>query len=155
MPDNNESQVVPAQTLPLARAEGALLALAAGDALGWPQEMPRSSRGNPASKGPHVEFEGWTRRSGGRFRPFEESIRPGEYSDDTQLTLAVARSRTNHGSAWWKALTKVELPLWTLYERGGGGPRSGLPRRGPMVIHRGGRRRKKESAGTSRPEATE
>ena len=121
MPDSNENQVVPVPTLPLAKAEGALLALAAGDALGWPHEMPRNSPINPENKGPHVEFEGWTRRSGGRFRPFEESIRPGEYSDDTQLTLAVARSRTNYGSAWWKALTKIELPLWTLYERGGGG----------------------------------
>ncbi len=121
MHDSNESQVVPAPILPLAKAEGALLALAAGDALGWPQEVPRNSPGNPANKGPHVEFEGWTRRSGGRFQPFEESILPGEYSDDTQLTLAVARSRTNHGSAWWKAFTQMELPLWTLYERGGGG----------------------------------
>ena len=108
-------------TLPLAKAEGAFLALAAGDALGWPQEMPRNVRGGSAGKGAHVEFEKWIRRSGGRFQPFEETILPGEYSDDTQLTLAVARSRTNHGSAWWKAFTRVELPLWTLYERGGGG----------------------------------
>ena len=121
MPDSNEGQVAPAPSLTLAKAEGALLALAAGDALGWPREIPRNSPGSPANKGPHVEFEGWMRRSGGRFQPFEESIRPGEYSDDTQLTLAVARSRTNHGSAWWRAFTQVELPLWTLYERGGGG----------------------------------
>ncbi len=97
-----------------------MLALAAGDALGWPQEMPRNVPRHPA-KGVHVEFEKWIRRSGGRYQPFEETILPGEYSDDTQLTLAVARSRTNHGSAWWKAFTRVELPLWTLYERGGGG----------------------------------
>ena len=103
-----------------AKAEGAFLALAAGDALGWPQEMPRNVPRHPA-KGVHIEFEKWIRRSGGRFQPFEETILPGEYSDDTQLTLAVARSRTNHGSAWWKAFTRVELPLWTLYERGGGG----------------------------------
>lgn len=106
-------------TLSLAqKAEGAFLALAAGDALGWPQEISRNVKNNPVA---HIEFKEWTRRSGGRFRPYVELIRPGDYSDDTQLTLAVARSRTNHGSAWWKAFTQVELPLWTLYERGGGG----------------------------------
>ena len=120
MPDSSENQVcVP--ILPLAKAEGAFLALAAGDALGWPQEMPRNVRGNGANKRAHIEFEEWTRRSGGRFQPYEEIIHSGDYSDDTQLTLAVARSRTNHGSAWWKAFTRIELPLWTLYERGGGG----------------------------------
>ena len=120
MPDSNENQALKT-FLPLAKAEGAFLALAAGDALGWPQEMPRNVRGIPATTTAHVWFEGWTRRNGGRFQPFEEVIRPGDYSDDTQLTLAVARSRTNHGSAWWKAFTRAELPLWTLYERGGGG----------------------------------
>ena len=107
--------------IPLGKAEGALLALAAGDALGWPQELPRNVYGKSQSKSAHVEFDTWVRRSGGRFRPFEEVIHAGDYSDDTQLTLAVARCRTNHGSAWWKALTQMELPLWLLYERGGGG----------------------------------
>ncbi len=105
----------------LEKAEGAFLALAAGDALGWPQEFPRNVCGKSESKSAHVEFEAWIRRSGGRFRPFEEVIQAGDYSDDTQLTLAVARSRANHGSGWWKALTRMELPLWMLYERGGGG----------------------------------
>ena len=107
--------------MPVAKAEGAFLALAAGDALGWPQEMPRNLRGRLANESAHVEFTKWTRRSGGRFQPYEEVIRPGDYSDDTQLTLAVARSRTKHGSEWWKALTRSELPLWMIYERGGGG----------------------------------
>ena len=118
MPDNSESQ---ARELALAKAGGAFLALAAGDALGWPQEIPRNVRGNPANEDVHVEFKEWTRRSGGHYQSYEEVIHAGDYSDDTQLTLAVARSRTNHGSAWWKAFTRVELPLWTLYERGGGG----------------------------------
>ena len=120
MPDSSENQSLEAP-LPVAKAEGAFLALAAGDALGWPQEMRGSIRGNPANMSAHVEFKEWTRRGGGRFQPYEEVIHPGDYSDDTQLTLAVARSRTSHGSAWWNAFTRAELPLWTLYERGGGG----------------------------------
>lgn len=119
MPNSNQSQARE-PTVPTARAEGAFLALAAGDALGWPQEMRVTVRDNPAPESVQVEFKGWTRRSGGRFQPYEEVIRPGEYSDDTQLTLAVARSRTNHGPEWWKAFTRIELPLWMLYERGGG-----------------------------------
>lgn len=105
--------------VPAARAEGAFLAFAAGDALGWPQEM----RGNVKEVGgavAHEQFRHWTRRAGGRFGPYEEAMQPGDYSDDTQLTLAVARSRTKHAEAWWQALTRVELPLWTVYERGGG-----------------------------------
>ncbi len=107
--------------VPLAKAEGAFLALAAGDALGWPQEIRRNVRSSARGTSPRIEFQTWTRRSGGRYRPYEETIRAGEYSDDTQLTLAVARSRTNHGADWWKAFMRVELPRWTIYERGGGG----------------------------------
>ena len=120
MPDSSKIPVRD-RAVPLAKAEGAFLALAAGDALGWPQEMPRNILSNRGNAGAHVEFEEWTRRGGGRFHPYEEVIHSGEYSDDTQLTLAVARSRINHGPAWWKAFTRIELPLWTLYERGGGG----------------------------------
>ena len=104
----------------LDKAEGALLALAAGDALGWPQEMPRNIQGDLRPQA-QLEFRQWTRRSGGRFQPYEEPIHPGDYSDDTQLTLAVARCRTKYATSWWKALTRIEIPLWTLYERGGGG----------------------------------
>ena len=100
-----------------ARVEGAFTALAAGDALGWPQEF--------ANRKQHIQatpsFRGWQRRGGGRFYPHTEVIRAGEYSDDTQLTLAVARSRLTAGPAWWSYFTRNELPLWTLYERGGGG----------------------------------
>lgn len=110
-----------APTLPAAKAEGAFLALASGDALGWPQELPRNRRGSSANQSARVEFTQWRRRSGGRFQPHEEVIHAGDYSDDTQLTLAVARARTSHGSDWWKAFTHAELPLWLLYERGGGG----------------------------------
>ena len=106
--------------VPVEKAEGAFLALAAGDALGWPQEIRRSVTANAVGTHPCIEFKLWTRRSGGRFQPYEEPIGAGQYSDDTQLTLAIARSRTNFGTNWWKAFVRVELPFWTIYERGGG-----------------------------------
>jgi len=104
-----------------AKAEGALIALAAGDALGWPQEIPAKVRGRRDPNKASAEFRTWIRRGGGRFYAYEEVIQAGEYSDDTQLTLAVARCRTLAGSSWWTVLTRTEFPLWTLYERGGGG----------------------------------
>lgn len=44
---------------------------------------------------------------------------PGEYSDDTQLTLAVARSII--AGNWETFFAEKELPFWLTYERGGGG----------------------------------
>ena len=121
IPDATSGQTL-GPVVPPAKVEGAFLALAAGDALGWPQEIRRSVRSNASgTPSPRIEFQTWTRRTGGRYRPYEETIGAGEYSDDTQLTLAVARSRTNHGADWWKAFMRVELPRWTIYERGGGG----------------------------------
>lgn len=105
------------QAVARSRVEGAFTALAAGDALGWPQEfLSRKQRVQPTPA-----FRDWERRSGGRFQPHTELIRAGEYSDDTQLTLAVARSRLTAGTSWWAHFTRNELPLWMLYERGGGG----------------------------------
>jgi ADP-ribosylglycohydrolase len=105
------------QAVARSRVEGAFTALAAGDALGWPQEfLSRKQRVQPTPA-----FRDWQRRSGGRFQPHTEIIRAGEYSDDTQLTLAVARSRLTAGTSWWAHFTRNELPLWMLYERGGGG----------------------------------
>jgi len=102
------------------KAEGAFIALAAGDALGWPQEIRGNHRERYTSVSVSKEFHAWTRRSGGRFYAYEEVINRGEYSDDTQLTLAVARSLSTGGSGWWTVLTRTEIPLWTVYQRGGG-----------------------------------
>ena len=153
MPDGNGARSS-AVVLPTAKAEGAFLAFAAGDALGWPQEMPRSVRGGPVGGSPSLEFRTWTRRSGGRFRPYDEVIGAGEYSDDTQLTLAVARSRTNHGADWWRAFMRVELPRWTIYERGGGGATKRAAQAWVAARRRGSRTRPTSSAGTSTPAAT-
>lgn len=102
-------------------AVGAMLGAACGDALGWPNErVSRSSLEKNKSKGPLSEFQKWTRWSGGRYYPHEEIIDAGTYSDDTQLILCVARSLL-HGRLWWDRFCHIELPFWTLYERGGGG----------------------------------
>jgi ADP-ribosylglycohydrolase/catechol 2,3-dioxygenase-like lactoylglutathione lyase family enzyme len=102
------------------RAHGAMLGLAVGDALGWPMEDRGGRVGGTAKLQPAFEFMGWRRREGGGYAPHIEEIAAGEYSDDTQLALAVARSRSL-GEEWWSYLVRVELPLWTAYERGGGG----------------------------------
>jgi ADP-ribosylglycohydrolase/catechol 2,3-dioxygenase-like lactoylglutathione lyase family enzyme len=102
------------------RAVGAMLAAGCGDALGWPVE-PRGSRvGGTRDLEPQLSFIDWRRREGGRWAPHERDIPAGTYSDDTQLMLAVGRSLTL-GDEWWDVLTKLELPVWTLYELGGGG----------------------------------
>ena len=105
----------------------------------WPRPRGRFWRSRPETRWAGRRRSGGTcgavyaaRRRGSSFRRgrggaadgtarTKRLIRAGEYSDDTQLTLAVARSRTNHGADWWKAFMRVELPRWTIYERGGGG----------------------------------
>ena len=105
----------------LKKAAGGILGAACGDALGWPNErVGRSTSDKSRSQRPLTEFRKWTRRSGGRYYPHEETIDAGTYSDDTQLILCIARS-LQHGTRWWDRFCRVELPFWTLYERGGGG----------------------------------
>lgn len=97
----------------------ALVCAAVGDALGWPQEQNSK---NISKKKPSKldEFREWTRQDGGRFWGHPEVIQAGEYSDDTQLIIATARS-LRYGPSWGKYFSKVELPAWLSYERGGGG----------------------------------
>ncbi|WP_454659080.1 ADP-ribosylglycohydrolase family protein [Bosea beijingensis] len=102
------------------RAEGAFLGAAIGDALGWPHEM-RPQRGRNRFNHTQLKFERWIKRSGGRFQTQEEVIEAGAYSDDTQLILACARSLLRAPQNWWLLFATEELPLWTLYQRGGGG----------------------------------
>ena len=107
------SMIIPTQT---EKCKGAMLATAIGDALGWPNE-PRSKN---RTKKPRVIdcFVEWTRSSSNP-RWHDEKILPGEYSDDTQLTLAVARSII--AGNWENFFAEKELPFWLNYERGGGG----------------------------------
>jgi ADP-ribosylglycohydrolase len=102
------------------RAVGAILGAAFGDALGWQNERISKSKALKQPQGRLQELRKWTRLNGGRFFPHEEIIEAGEYSDDTQLILCLSRSLL-HGDLWWDHFTQIELPFWTLYERGGGG----------------------------------
>jgi ADP-ribosylglycohydrolase/catechol 2,3-dioxygenase-like lactoylglutathione lyase family enzyme len=102
------------------RAEAAMLAAAVGDALGWPQENRGGRVGGRRGVEPQLDFVEWRRRGGGRYASHEEVIGAGEYSDDTQLIAAVGRSLLI-GKGWWDRWTRLELPFWLLYERGGGG----------------------------------
>lgn len=102
---------------------GSALGAAVGDALGWPFEARarRYRPGDDSSSGrkPEQQFLNWT-RGGSRFEPYREPVAAGEYSDDTQLLLATARSIL-YASDWWEYFAFVELPCWQMYERGGGG----------------------------------
>lgn len=102
------------------KAIGAMLGAAYGDALGWPNERISKSNVIKKNQGQLYELKKWARRSGGRFFPYEEIIEVGEYSDDTQLILCISRS-LQKDEDWWKYFTSVELPFWSVYERGGGG----------------------------------
>jgi len=101
------------------RVRSALFGLAVGDALGWPQEQNADNLDRRPSKA-ELSFRAWRRRGGHWRQSYEEEIGAGHYSDDTQLTLCVARSRLR-GADWVEHLTRVELPAWTTYQRGGGG----------------------------------
>lgn len=97
------------------KCRGAMLATAIGDALGWPNEQ---NSGNQVKLVTIDErFVEWTRRNK---KPcyHDEKIHAGEYSDDTQLTLAVARSII--AGNWEKHFSEKELPFWLDYQRGGG-----------------------------------
>lgn len=103
-----------------ARVVSAFLGGSIGDALGWPNERRgRSTRSRDLTPVDMSTFRRWTKLSGGRFQPHSELIEPGEYSDDTQLTLALARSII-FARHWWQDFCFVELTSWTTYERGAG-----------------------------------
>lgn len=105
----------------LDRFKGAMVLSAVGDALGWPTEFLKESAvcKIPFSI-PVREFVFWRKIVGGRWWGYLTDIRPGEYSDDTQMNLAVARSISLCGNFDPQHFAYAELPLWLEYERGGG-----------------------------------
>lgn len=104
------------------RIAGTLLGSAVADALGWPTEFIKTRaqlqllhRMNEVT-----DFLPWEKRTGGRFNTYIDYLQPGEYSDDTQLTLAVARSIRADGSFDPETFAKKELRYWLDYARGAG-----------------------------------
>lgn len=102
------------------RARGMLVGAAVGDAMGWPYERRDRTRSLPPLSQTSGRFFAWQRTTGSRFRPVVEEIRPGEYSDDTQMLIAVARARLTAGDQWLSWLQRVEWPFLLDYERGAG-----------------------------------
>ena len=100
----------------LDRCTGAMLGSAIGDALGWPNENRSGNIHKLEIK--NDSFIRWSRRTGGKYWNHVEEILPGEYSDDTQLILAVSRSLISGN--WQCFFSEKELPYWLEYERGGG-----------------------------------
>lgn len=103
------------------RVVGSILAAAVGDALGWPQgNRSKNIRSNrPREWDKQMRFRSWTRRGGDRFAPYQDPVSAGAYSDVTQLLLAVGRASLRDED-WYVWLTQVEMPQWTVYQRGGG-----------------------------------
>ena len=103
------------------RFQAAMVGSAVGDALGWPTEFARSTSHRVGGEElPLRRFVDWQKLVGGRWWGYPETIRAGEYSDDTQLTLAVARCINDFGVFEPERFAFSELPLWLHYERGGG-----------------------------------
>lgn len=98
------------------RILGALILGGAADALGW-----RNESWKPGAKRTHTatRLEPWPKRIG-RVGGYWEKIEAGEYSDDTQLTIAVARCVSPDGQYDADRFAQVELPYWLSYQRGGG-----------------------------------
>jgi ADP-ribosylglycohydrolase len=99
------------------RYRASVLLAAIGDALGWPTEAAWSTS---ERKEPVTDFIRWKKLVGGRWWGYHDIIEPGQYSDDTQLSLAVSRCLDDHGVFSPEEFAYLELPLWLQYERGGG-----------------------------------
>src|SRR2546421_1786282 len=120
--DESHNQLSKRNGIPsLDRFQGAILCSTVGDALGWPTEFldPQRTR-KPQFELPVSDFIQWRKVVGGKWWGYEEIIAPGEYSDDTQLALAIARCISEIGAFEPERFAYEELPLWLHYERGGG-----------------------------------
>lgn len=97
------------------RTQGALVASSIGDALGWPNEGKSGNQGKYQDS--NNRFVSWKRKNKTPYWHVE-TIKAGEYSDDTQLMLAISRSLLTND--WISHFTQKEYPFWLTYERGAG-----------------------------------
>ena len=105
---------------------GAFIGAAIGDALGFITEFMRNSTEirSKFQLEKLDKFVDWERITtyykAGNKNYIKLPLPSGTYSDDTQLTLATARSINADGSFNPETFSKFELPLWLQYELGGG-----------------------------------
>lgn len=117
----SKKPVSPGTALDPTRYEASVVASAVGDAMGWPTEFLRANAHRIGdAELPLRRFVSWQKLVGGRWWGYPETIEAGAYSDDTQLTLAVARCINDFGAFDPERFAFSELPLWLHYERGGG-----------------------------------
>jgi len=107
---------------PETKYRGAIKLSAIGDALGWMTEFVNNKSDLEKRFGVSEidHFHNWSKQVGGRFNGYEDHIKSGAYSDDTQLLLAVARSIDDKGTVDNEYFSKVEFANWLSYARGGG-----------------------------------
>lgn len=105
--------------------KGAFLGAAIGDALGFITEFMRNRGEIQKQFGTSrlTELMPWQRITtypGKKRYRIELPLPAGAYSDDTQLTIATARSLQADGSFDVESFAKLELPIWLHYQLGGG-----------------------------------
>lgn len=112
------------------RAIAVIVGGAIADSMGWITEFMRSPDALKRYTGMEWlnQYVSWPKRTGGRFNTYVDQINAGDYSDDTQLTLCVARCIGPDGRFDAHYFTKVELPLWIDYARGAGSTINGAAR---------------------------
>lgn len=106
----------------LTKYKGSMKLAAIGDALGWMTEFEKTPEDLEKKYGVSfiTKYFDWKKTVGGRFYGYEDDIKSGSYSDDTQLLLSVARSIKEDGTVNQIYFSKIELPSWLLYARGAG-----------------------------------
>ena len=115
-------QETPEEDAIFPQVAGSLIGAATADALGWITEFARGVEHLRKSYKTDwvTQYRGWQKTVGGRFNTYIDYINKGEYSDDTQLTIAIARSLNKGGSLNAAHFMHQELPMWLDYARGAG-----------------------------------
>ncbi|MBC8551107.1 MAG: ADP-ribosylglycohydrolase family protein [Candidatus Brocadiales bacterium] len=105
----------------LSRIKGSIKLAAIVDALGFITEFSKTPEALETKSGVKKidKFHKW-KNVQGRWGGLLEYSLPGTYSDDTQLTLAVARSIQENGSIDQEYFAKKELVTWWHYKGGAG-----------------------------------
>ena len=112
------------------KISAALLGGAIADAMGWVTEFIKTPKQllSKLEVDRVADFRSWEKKTGGRFNPYIDYVGAGEYSDDTQLTLCVARSIQPDGTVDNDYFAGTEMTSWLAYARGAGATITGAAR---------------------------